>query len=81
MLGWTREFAEDGGLLFYGPDHADLVAQSVIYIDKIFKGANPGDLPIAQPTKFTLAVNLKAARAIGISIPQSFLSRADQVFE
>jgi putative ABC transport system substrate-binding protein len=81
VLGWVRDYVNEGGLLFYGADHADMVAQSVGYIDKIFKGANAGDLPISQPTKFQLVVNLKAARALGIAVPPEFLSRADEVIE
>ena len=77
-----REVAEAGGLMAYGPNIAELWGQRVpVYVDRILKGARPGDLPIEQPTKYELVVNLKNAKALGLVMPQSFLLRADQVIE
>jgi putative ABC transport system substrate-binding protein len=74
-------FVEKGGLLSYSANFADLSRQGAIYVDKIFKGANPADLPVEQPTRFELQVNLKTARALGITIPDSIVARADEVIE
>jgi putative ABC transport system substrate-binding protein len=75
----AREFVEAGGLIAYAVNYPDLYFRFASFIDKIFKGAKPGELPVEQPTKFELAINLKTAKALGLSIPQSILLRADEV--
>jgi putative tryptophan/tyrosine transport system substrate-binding protein len=77
----VREYAEAGLLLTYGPDLQDLNRRSAVFVDKIFKGAKPADLPVEQPTKFELVVNLKTAKALGVKVPTSLLQRADEVIE
>jgi putative ABC transport system substrate-binding protein len=75
------EYVEAGGLMGYRADTNDQVRRSAFYIDRILKGARPADLPVEQPTKFTLAINLRTAKAIGLTISESFLLRADKVIE
>ena len=74
-------FATEGGLLCYGPDQVDLFRRAAAYVDRVLKGAKPGELPVQQPNKFELVINLKTAKALGLTIPPSIVARADTLIE
>jgi putative ABC transport system substrate-binding protein len=77
----VREFVEAGGLMSYGPNFLDLYRRAADFVDKILRGAKPADIPVEQPTRFDLIINLTTAKALGLTIPESFLLRADEVIE
>ena len=81
LVGGWGAWAKEGGLFSYGPDGVAMAGRAANYIDKIFKGANPGDLPVEQPAKFELIINLKTASALGLNLPHSLLSRADELVD
>ena len=77
----TRDFVQFGGFMSYGPNYSGLFRRSADYVDKILRGTKPDDIPVEQPTKFELVVNLTTAKALGLNIPQRFVLRADEVIE
>ena len=74
-----REYVDAGGLMCYGPDNADMSRRAATYVDKILKGTKPADVPVEQPTKFDLVINLRAAKVLGLTIPPSLLQRAEVI--
>jgi putative tryptophan/tyrosine transport system substrate-binding protein len=80
-MHWDKDYPEDGGLISFGTDQVDLHRRAASYVDRLLRGAKVSELPVQFPTKFTLAINLTAAKAIGLTIPESFLLLADEVIE
>jgi len=80
-IAWIHEYVQAGGLFSYGADLADNYRRAATYVDKILRGAKPGDLPFEQPTRYTLAINVKTAKTLGLTIPRSLLLRADEVIQ
>jgi putative ABC transport system substrate-binding protein len=78
---WDNVFARDGGLLGYGPDRLDLFRRSASYVDRILRGAKPSDLPVQLPVKFEMTLNVKTAKALGLTIPQTLLATADELIQ
>jgi putative ABC transport system substrate-binding protein len=81
MMGPNREYVEVGGLIAYGPNYQDIWRRAGDYVDKILRGVKPGDLPVEQPTKFDLIINLVTANALGLTVPETLLATADEVME
>jgi putative tryptophan/tyrosine transport system substrate-binding protein len=80
-ISYFREFPEEGGLMSYGPNLDELARHAAVYVDKIFRGASPSDLPVEQPTRFDLVINLKTAKKLGIVVPPSILAEAGETIE